>query len=378
MLRDELLLAWWRLAKLPGVGSVTLGDIRQNLSRPHDLLSCTAAQLQSFGLKADAAARWLDDPSLSDGFDVLQRWRNHNRCGVLLAGVSPYPETLASLRDAPTFLYYHGDLACFSQPMIAMVGSRNPTPYGAEWAQQTASQLAAAGLTVVSGMAIGIDGAVHQGALSCGRTIAVLGSGPDVIYPQRHLGLAQMVMQKGLLLSEFAPGTEPQAKHFPSRNRIISGLSLGTVVVEAAIKSGSLITARQAAEQGREVFALPGAVTNPLSHGCHQLIREGACLVQNAQDVLQELNLLPEQAQAQAQLEFDEPADVPVVLPSTATAAVRTEVPQLVTQVDYSATSTDVIALRSTLPISQLLPQLLDLELQGWLAQVPGGYMRLK
>src|SRR5690606_9733759 len=160
---------------------------------------------------------------------------------------------------------------CLQQPMIAMVGSRNPTPYAREWTQQTARELAATGVTVVSGLALGIDGAAHQGALESGRTVAVLGGGVDVSYPPRHLGLAQMIMHKGLLLSEFAPGTAPQPSHFPSRNRIVSGLSLGTVVAEAASKSGSLITAKLAAEQGREVFALPGAVTNPLSHGCHQL-----------------------------------------------------------------------------------------------------------
>ena len=166
-----------------------------------------------------------------------------------------------------------------------MVGSRNATPYALEWAQATAAELAKAGVTVVSGLALGIDGAAHQGAISAGSTIAVLGSGVDVIYPQRHVGLAQMLVGKGLLLSEFELGFAPQPPNFPSRNRIVSGLSLGVVVVEAALKSGSLITAKLAADQGREVFALPGAVTNPLSHGCHQLIRDGAVLVQNAAEV---------------------------------------------------------------------------------------------
>ena len=362
MLRDELLLAWWRLSRLPGVGNVTLNEIRSRLEQPASLLSSTAEQLTAMGLNAEAARRWLDDDSLSDGFEVIRHWRRQNHCGVLLAGLGPYPQALASLRDAPLFLYYHGDLTALQQPAVALVGSRNPTPYGLEWAQSTATRLAAAGLTVVSGLALGIDGAAHHGAVRAGRTIAVLGSGPDVIYPQRHLGLAQMVLQNGLLLSEFPPGTQPQAKHFPSRNRIISGLSLGVVVVEAAVKSGSLITARMAAEQGRDVFALPGAVTNPLSHGCHQLIRDGACLVQNAADILSELMLQGDDI-PQAELPLDTPA---------------ASVPLLVTYVDYTATPTDVIAIRSSLAIAQLLPQLLDLELQGWLTQVPGGYMRVK
>ncbi|WP_430460724.1 DNA-processing protein DprA [Thalassolituus sp. LLYu03] len=361
MLRDELLQAWWRLAQLPGVGNVSLNDIRTQLGAPGNLLKTPPEQLIALGLSADAVDRYQHDDSLSMGFEAVRQWRHQNRCGVLLAGMAPYPQQLAAVADAPLMLFYHGDLEALNLPMVGMVGSRNPTPYGLEWAQQAAAELTAAGVCVVSGLALGIDGAAHQGALKNGRTVAVLGTGPDVIYPQRHLGLAQMVMQKGLLLSEFPPGTPAKPEHFPSRNRIISGLSLGVVVVEAAIKSGSLITARQAAEQGREVFALPGAVTNPLSHGCHQLIRDGAILVQSAADVLQELSVGQTVTAVQAELPLS-----------------NSRVPVLVTHIDYAATSTDVIAIRSALSISQLLPQLLDLELQGWLAQVPGGYMRLK
>ena len=394
MLREELVKAWWKLTKLPGVGSVTIGDIRQQLSHPNDLLSCSPQQLVSMGLKPEAAERWHSDSSLLNGFDKLQAWCRFNGYGVLLAGVEPYPQALAVLRDAPTILYYHGNIDCLKKPMVAMVGSRKPSQYGAQWAEKTASELSAAGVTVVSGLAIGVDGHVHQGAIhGGGSTIAVMGSGPDVIYPQRHLGLAQMIMQDGLLLSEFMPGTEPQSRHFPSRNRIISGLSLGTVVVEAAIKSGSLITARQAAEQGREVFALPGLVTNPTSHGCHQLIREGAYLVQNTQDILQELGLTTTSVSEQAQLQFDElpiPEKQPRII-AQATAAVEqpqpiAEVPvepaepapDLVTHIDFEATCADVIAIRSDLPMAELLPALMELELDGWIAQAPGGYQRLK
>lgn len=361
MLRDELLLAWWRLTQLPGIGPVAINELRTRLGDPRELLHTSSEQLVALGFNPEAARRWATDASLNDGFAALQAWRQHKHCGVLLAGMEPYPDILAALPDAPVILYYHGDLACLQQPMIAMVGSRNPTPYAREWTQQTARELAATGVTVVSGLALGIDGAAHQGALESGRTVAVLGSGVDVIYPQRHLGLAQMIMHKGLLLSEFAPGTAPQPSHFPSRNRIVSGLSLGTVVAEAASKSGSLITAKLAAEQGREVFALPGAVTNPLSHGCHQLIRDGAILVQNAADILQELQLNPG---AQPGL-FD--------------AAVASDpVPALLVHIDYTATSPDVIAIRSGLGMARLLPELLDLELQGWLQQVPGGYLRTR
>lgn len=392
MLREELVKAWWKLMQIPGIGRVTLNEIRQQLSHPKDLIHCTPEQLVAMGLKPEAAQRWQNDPTLLQGFDRLLSWCQPKGYGVLLAGVAPYPEALSTLRDAPTLLYYHGNLDCLSQPMVAMVGSRNPTPYGQQWAQQIAQELAAAGVTVVSGLAIGIDGHVHQGAVQSGRTIAVMGSGPDVIYPQRHLGLAQMIMQDGLLLSEFEPGTEPQARHFPSRNRIISGLSLGTVVVEAAIKSGSLITARQAAEQGREVFALPGLVNNPLSQGCHQLLRDGAYLVQNSDDILLELGLKGEQPAVQPMLNFDAPiaekkapasktpeskTSAPTSTPSP-TLTPPADLPALATHIDFSATSADIISIRSELQIPDLLPQLMELELEGWITQTPGGYQRLK
>lgn len=371
LLREELLSAWWRLQQLPGVGRVTLSEVRQQLGDPNQLLSCTANDLIQLGLKPEAAQRWQQDSNLLKGFSELQRWQSNKGCGVLLAGVAPYPESLSALRDAPTILYYQGDLECLSKPMIAMVGSRQPSDYAQRWAQQCAQELASTGITVVSGLALGIDALAHEGALASGRTIAVLGSGLDVVYPQRHVGLAQMIAQQGLLLSEFSPGTEPQARHFPSRNRIISGLSQATVVVEAALKSGSLITARQAAEQGRDVFALPGLVTNPLSHGCHQLIRDGAYLVQSSQDVLMELGLTATQEpilnQAMAGISSEAPPQLPLE-----------ETPALVTHVDFEMTSTDVIAIRSRLDMYQLLPQLMELELDGWLAQIPGGYRRLR
>lgn len=360
MLKDELLLAWWRLAQLPGVGPSTLYDLRQNLGGLSYLLHASDADLARAGLHPQAIERYRSDATLSQGFEGVQAWRQHKRCGVLVAGDTAYPSALSAVRDAPWLLYYHGDVQLLTRPMVAMVGSRNPTPYGQEWAQQCATELAQAGVVVVSGLALGIDGAAHHGALLGGSTVAVLGSGLDVIYPPRHVGLAQMVMQKGLLLSEFAPGTAPKPEHFPARNRIISGLSLATVVVEAALKSGSLITARLAGEQGREVFALPGAVTNPLSQGCHQLIRDGAILVQQAADILQELNLAPA-------------ANAPVSVASTQGAQ-----PHLLQYIDYTATANDVIAMRSGLLMAELLPQLLDLELQGWLQQVPGGYARTR
>ena len=266
-----------------------------------------------------------------------------------------------------------------------MVGSRNPTPYAAEWAKNCSRELAQQGITIVSGLALGIDGAAHSGAVESGRTIAVLGCGADVIYPRRHARLFDAILASGgLILSEFPPGTAAQAKHFPSRNRIVSGLSLGVVVVEAAIKSGSLITARQAAEQGREVFALPGAVNNPLSRGCHHLIKDGAVLVECANDILQELGLPEpgfEPASSQSQIQSDlfaAPGRQNSQKSQHSQSSNRVAVNALISHIDFSATSIDVIAIRSQLPVHELMPQLLELELQGWLQQVPGGYCRLR
>ncbi|GGY49734.1 DNA processing protein DprA [Bacterioplanes sanyensis] len=362
MLTDEQLLAWWRLRRLPRLGNTSLNELRQQLSDPRDLAQLSGEDLVQFGVNAQLAQRWCTDASLSQGFEKLQQWRQHSDGGVLLAGTPPYPEPLAALTDAPIILYYRGQLEALQQPAVAMVGSRNPSRYGIEWAQQCAGRLAAAGLTVVSGLALGIDGAAHEGAVSQGRSIAVLGCGPDIIYPKRHQSLAHSLLRQGLILSEFAPGTAPRAQQFPSRNRIISGLSGGVVVVEAALRSGSLITAHQAAEQGREVMALPGAVSNPLSQGCHQLIREGATLVQSADDVLQQLGILALQS-----------------APSEAEPGISNQSqPGLVACVDFAPTAVDVIAVRSQLSVSELLPQLLELELAGWLRQSGGGFVRLR
>ncbi|MCY0965283.1 DNA-processing protein DprA [Parathalassolituus penaei] len=357
---QSLYRAWWRLARLPGVGTVTLSELRQNLQSPYDLPDQGVDLLAAAGLNPAACERWLHDASLDQGFDVLLNWCLQPGQGVLLAGMDHYPEALAALSDAPTFLYWRGQLALLDMPCVAIVGSRNPTPYARDWAFQCGRDLAAAGVCVVSGLALGIDGAAHEGALSTGTTIAVLGCGADVAYPKRHNNLMQRIAHQGLLLSEFAPGTQPLAAHFPARNRIVSGLCQAVVVAEAAVKSGSLITARLAASQGRDVMALPGAVTNPLSHGCHQLIRDGALLVQNASEVLEGVGIF--------QLSVTHAPDSVVCMP----------VPELVTLVDYQGTSVDVLAIRSGLAIAQLLPRLMEYELDGWLQKQAGGYRRLR
>jgi DNA processing protein len=392
-LTDELISAWWRLRQLPGFGTVTTNDILNQLGSPHALLRCNPQELRSLGLRDAAIERWQNDQGLSNGLETLLNWRRQRGNGVLMVATKDYPEALANLRDAPTFLYYSGTIQALQRPMIAMVGSRHPTPYGRQWARECAAELAASGMTIVSGLALGIDGEAHEGAVRCGSTIAVMGSGPDQVYPARHLGLAQRICDQGMLLSEFAPGVTPQARHFPSRNRIISGMTLATIVVEADIKSGTMITARLAAEQGRDVFALPGVVSNPLSRGPHQLIREGAALIENANDVLGELGLdipvrqpdIEQQSLDLASSLLDNNKALPAKPPAPTTSVniahknhSAVEAPELVTCIDYTTTSIDLIAIRANLDMAHLLPELLQLELDGWLQQHPGGYARIK
>lgn len=272
-------------------------------------------------------------------------------------GDARYPRALLQTADPPLLLYTQGDTDLLNSPCLAIVGSRNPTPQGAENARAFAEHLGHAGLTIVSGMALGIDGAAHSGALAAGaRTIAVVGTGLDRVYPRAHRELAHRIAERGLIVSEFNLGTEPLAANFPQRNRIIAGLSLGTLVVEAALESGSLITARHAVEAGREVFAIPGSIHSPQSRGCHALIKQGAKLVDEARDVLEELRWLPL-----------EPAATPA---AAATAAAPDE---LLSAMGYEPTGMDRLQARTGWPTAQLSARLLELELAGQVSRLPGG-----
>jgi len=365
--RAEVLHAWWRLRRLKGVGNIALNDIRTHLSTPEDLLSCSRSDLIALGLSASKADEYLLSSGMisqDDDFNSVLQWSSMPGQGVLLAGTGDYPEALSSLRDAPIFLWYRGNTSALLQPMVAIVGSRGATTAALNWAEETAATLAQAGVCVVSGLALGIDGAAHKGAVAHGRTVAVMGTGPDIIYPARHKKLAEDITRQGLLVTEFSPGTRAQARHFPSRNRIISGLSCATVVVEAGLRSGTMITARMAADQGRDVMALPGSPANTLSRGPHQLIREGAVLVEHAGHILEALNFA-----AQPVL----PGFAETV---TQEAEPSAETPELLHFVDFTPTPMDVIAIRSARAIQELLPELLQLELDGWLQQAPGGYCR--
>jgi DNA processing protein len=286
-----------------------------------------------------------------------------------------YPALLRDISAPPPALYTVGDAEALWQPQVAIVGSRNPTAGGRENARAFSRALARSGFTITSGLAIGIDGSAHEAALDAGgTTVAVMGTGPDRVYPVRNRALAERIRQGGVLVSEFPPGTAARREHFPSRNRIISGLSLGVLVVEAALNSGSLITARLAAEQGREVFALPGSIHNPLATGCHRLIREGARLVETVEEILQELAPLagrlahslrePLETPAAEGLETAEPDPNVVQDP---------DYRQLWASLGHDPLPVDTIIRRSGLTAKAVSAMLLLLELRGQVEAHPGG-----
>lgn len=326
--------------------------------------------------------RWLaQDPSVStlpvkarpDWHAVrrdltwMQQSPNHH---ILTLQDSYYPTALQNIENPPPVLYVLGNIACLNRPQIAMVGSRHPSNVGVEHAFSFASQLTILGLQITSGLAIGIDGASHRGALSVSNatTIAVLANGLDTIYPQRHKNLFEQIVERGCLVSEFPIGTVALPGYFPRRNRIISGLSLGVLVVEAALNSGSLITARYAVEQGREVFAIPGPIDSPKVKGCHHLIRQGAKLVETPQDVLEELAALLNCGIR------DKSFCGGIVPPSQVVLSSQQQ--QLLDFIDYDSTCVDAIVARTGLATNIVGAVLLELELQSLITAVPGGYAR--
>ncbi len=300
-----------------------------------------------------------DSPDL----DHALTWLDRPGQGLLLQQDPRYPSRLRELSDAPLGLFWRGDTDLLTTAQLAIVGSRNPTPAGARHARGFAAELSRRGLVITSGLALGVDAAAHCGALDArGLTVAVTGTGLDICYPSSHAALAERIAAEGLLLSEFTPGTPARRANFPRRNRLIAGLSLGTLVVEAALRSGSLITARLAAEQGREVFAIPGSVDNPLARGCHRLIRQGAKLVESADDILEELAPMVDNV------------DVTPASAAVATPAVHDEDYQLLlTHLDNAPMSIDALVEATGLSVSSVSSMLLILELQGAVVMAPGG-----
>ena len=351
------LAAWIELSLVPGLGSSRFRSLLSAFGLPAQVLQATRAQLSRV-VPEPLAAGILERGRAPDVEKAL-RWAERPGCAVLTLADGAYPKQLLEIPDPPPLIYVAGDPKLLSSPALAVVGSRNATPQGLKNARDFARVLSDAGLAIVSGLALGVDGEAHRGGLD-GRasTIAMLGTGIDVVYPARNRSLAQEISSRGAMVSEFPLGTEPHAGNFPRRNRLISGLARGCLVVEAALDSGSLITARLAADQGREVFAIPGSIHSPLSKGCHALIKQGAKLVESAQDVLEELGVATAPAAAAKETAADK---------------------GLLADMGFDPCDIDQLTERSGLPVEAVSAMLLKLELDGKIASLPGGlYQRIR
>ena len=349
---------WLRLAAAPGVGRITAVHLLRHVGPPAAIFRASRDQLLEHVTPAQASA--LCAPVSSDTarlVDLTQAWLSQPGNQLITYLDATYPPLLAEIDDAPLLLYIRGRSALLRGAALAIVGSRNASVQGQANARAFAQALAEAGITVVSGLALGIDTAAHDGALrGCGSTVAVIGTGADRIYPARNAALARRIAEAGCMVSEYPLGTPPRPEHFPQRNRIISGLAAGVLVIEAAAGSGSLITARLANEQGRDVFALPGSIHAALSKGCHQLIRDGALLVDSVDDILQALALAP------------------LVQTARATAPVVTS--PLLAILGDDAMHIDTILALGGMTASALSAELLALEMAGVVARLPGGMLQ--
>ena len=404
---DEL-AAWLRLTLTPGIGNGTARKLLAAFGLPQAVFGQSTLALQQVVSPAQALALQTDPAPLAALLETTWRWLADGagsstdggvQRSIVALGDAGYPAALLEIEDPPLMLYLLGQVATASRApdgrgilsgegrhgladaasrSLAMVGSRNPTPQGASNAKQFARAFSEAGLTIVSGLALGIDGAAHLGALEGAEarqdtpdgtlaTIAVVGTGLDRVYPKKHLDLAHRIARHGLLVSEYPLGTPPISANFPKRNRIISGLSLGTLVVEAALKSGSLITARLASEQGKEVFAIPGSIHTSQSRGCHALIKQGAKLVESAQDVLEELRLPTGSTSLQSHESIADQDH------STLGSGPKDPDNSLLEALGFDPVGLDALLARTGLDASTLQTRLLELELEGAVARLPGG-----
>jgi DNA processing protein len=371
-LDPEGLRPWLTLANAPGAGLRGINRLLAHFGGPEALLGAPDAALAAAGARP-SLIKALRTPR-PDLVEAALAWAQGEGTHILARSDPRYPSRLTELVDAPLVLYVRGDPGFLLDPQLAMVGSRNPTPGARETTVAFARHLAACGLTITSGLALGIDGAAHEGALETGRTLAVMGTGPDRVYPAAHRPLARRIAAQGGLVTEFPPGMGPISENFPRRNRLIAALSLGTLVVEAAPRSGSLITARLAAEQGREVFAIPGSIHNPLARGCHALIKQGAKLVETAQDILEELApllvgyLRPDPSATQ---DAGDGEGVPGA--GGFGAGLDADYRRLLEAMGQDPAHVDLLVERTGLAANDISSMLLMLELDGWIAASPGG-----
>ena len=354
---------WLTLVALPGLGCTLIHRLLAAFGSPGQVLAAGKAVARVDGVGGQLAAVFSSRKKL----DQARCWAEaeygricRKNVHLLCYSDPDYPVQLRTIHDPPLLLYCQGNLQCLQEPSIAIVGSRAATSYGKRVSSMLAGQLARAGIVVVSGLALGIDGKAHAGVLAAGgTTIAVLGCGLDVVYPRSHAALYEQIRREGLLVSEYPLATRPEGFRFPARNRIISGLAAGVIVVEATCRSGSLITARMALEQGREVFAVPGRIDSKKSEGCHRLLRQGAHLAQSAKDVLDELQLAATMHE-------------PTVAPPAGQVSVSDTEQQLLACLDVYPVDIDELAVKSGFEPAVLHALLLHLELKGLIRQLPG------
>jgi DNA processing protein len=353
--RDEF-AAWLRLLETPGVGRPAVRALLARFGSPEAVVGASTAARSAVVPAATAAALAAPAEHFEERLAAAWRWLHggDEARDAIAVGDARYPAALLETADPPLHVYARGRIELLQTPAIAIVGSRNPTPQGLENARAFAAHLGTAGWTIVSGLALGIDGAAHEGALAVGAsTIAVVGTGLDIDYPRQHRALATRIARDGVVLSEFAVGTPSMAANFPVRNRIIAGLARGTLVVEAAVQSGSLITARLAAEAGREVFAIPGSIHSPQSRGCHALIKQGAKLVDAAHDIVEELG-------------------TPRPPPTGVSRLAAMPNDPLLDALGFDPIGLDELVARTGTSAAELSARLLELELQGRVARLPG------
>lgn len=356
MLEEE---AWLRLKCVPGLGNASILRLLQGLHSPEAILSASYAMLTPF-VSASQAKNLLSQEEITEEVTRHLTWLQEPHHHLITLADEDYPKGLLELPDPPVMLFGKGERKYLTHYTLAMIGSRHPTEQGMQHAREFAKALSHMALSIISGLATGIDSASHEGALlGEGKTIAVVGTGLDIIYPASNRALAQAIVKDGLILSEFNLGVSPRPAHFPARNRLIAALSRGCIVVEAALKSGSLITARQALELGREVFAIPGSIHSPLSKGCHALIKSGAKLIESVEDILTELNL------KFGSIAIQEPASLKKI--------VDPEQRQVFLQMGYDPISIDDLAFRMKSGVEKLSALLLVLEMEGKVVCLPDG-----
>ncbi|HIF89428.1 MAG TPA: DNA-protecting protein DprA [Candidatus Thioglobus sp.] len=348
---------WLWLLNAPQLGVKTFYSALKVFESPQAIFDANILSLRESGAFAKKTLDYLAQKDLNAVDNDLD-WANGDRCHIISLVDPAYPKPLAQISDPPPLLYVLGSVDVLSKPQLGVVGSRNPTAGGKLITKELSTSLSLSGLVITSGMATGIDGEAHIAALETGgETIAVCGTGLDRIYPAKHRALAHQISEQGALVSEFSIGTMPMAQNFPRRNRLISGMSLGVLVVEASIKSGSMITARLALEQGREVFAVPGSIHSPLSTGPHELLKQGAVLTRNAEDLLNELS-------------FESEPCIPLIKQYNGDKDVDNEISELLKFLSYEAISVDELVEKSKLSPQVVSQTLLMLELSNRVSKV--------